>query len=395
MGLFDFFKKKKQRKEIVTSEQSLVVNDADKGLQVVWESLPTTLDQMQGRLMEITDTSVLARVDAVVSQGSIASLNTANVVKSLGEKTYKVILKNGGQLVDSRTLAGAKRAMTMGANGIAEHANLIESSSKFSNVTNISTTVFSIASIIVGQYYMKQIDTKIGVISDELKGITSTLDIQYRSQVASLIESVYNITKFQMAILSDEELRLRELNNIQELRKDCQTLLNQAEAEIETTLKLKQANYDSYVSAVKKVEKWSHYQSILIQVLAQINELDFTLNMGTKTKEHCYGSFDLHTNKLDEIHAQIISWHKAECEYLKIDINEEKRKNTGFFAKMLEKPITAIKKDWMYKPIDKETVGLIKSQTAEIQHYSYNTDNPFAEDIEIVIQGDKKYYLVK
>lgn len=33
--------------------------------------------------------------------------------------------------------------------------------------------------------------------------------------------------------ISNEELRLRELDNIQELRKDCQTLLNQAEAEIE------------------------------------------------------------------------------------------------------------------------------------------------------------------
>lgn len=332
MGIFDIFKKRKQNKEIVdTSTQSLTINDADKGLEVVLESLPTTFDETQGHLVEITEPSVLARIDAVIPAASVAGANIAKSVGSTGEKLYKVVLKNGGQLVDSHAIAGAKRAMTMGKNGIVEHANLLEvNPSELGKVANVGATVFSVASIIVGQYYMQQIDSKIGAISDELKGIASTLDIQYRSQAASLIESVYNISKFQMDTIANEELRLRELDNIQELRKDCQTLLNQAEAEIETILGTEQPTYDCYVSAIKKIEKWSRYQSILVQVLAQINELDFALSMGAKTKEHCYGSFGLHTKKLDEIHTQILSWHKEQCEHLQIDIDEERRKNTGF-----------------------------------------------------------------
>ena len=397
MGIFNFFKKSKQNKEIVdTSAQSLAINDADKGLEVVLEFLPSTFNEAQGHLVEITEPSVLARIDAIVPAASVAGVNIAQAVGHTGEKLYKVVFKNGGQLVDSRTVAGAKRAMTMGKNGIAEHANLFEAApSKLDKVANVGTTVFSVASIIVGQYYMQQIDTKIGAISDELKGIASTLDIQYRSQAASLIESVYNISKFQMDTMANEELRLRELDNIQELRKDCQTLLNQAEAEIETIFETEQPSYDSYASAIKKIEKWSRYQSILVQVLAQINELDFALSMGAKTKEHCYGSFGLHTKRLDEIHTQLLSWHKEHCERLQIDIDEERRKNTGLFAKLLEKPITAIKEEWMYKSLDKETVALIKSQTAEMQQLSYDTDNPFAEDVEIVVRGDKKYYLAK
>lgn len=397
MGIFDIFKKRKKNKEIGdTSTQSLAINDADKGLEVVLESLPTTFDETQGHLVEITEPSVLARIDAVIPAAAVAGANIAKAVGSTGEKLYKVVLKNGGQLVDSRAIAGAKRAMTMGENGIVEHANLLEvNPSELGKVANVGATVFSVASIIVGQYYMQQIDTKIGAISDELKGIASTLDIQYRSQAASLIESVYNISKFQMDTIANEELRLRELDNIQELWKDCQTLLNQAEAEIETIFGTEQPSYDSYASAIKKIEKWSRYQSILVQVLAQINELDFALSMGAKTKEHCYGSFGLHTKKLDEIHTQILSWHKEHCERLQIDIDEERRKNTGLFAKLLEKPITAIKEEWMYKSLDKETVALIKSQTAEKQQLSYDTDNPFAEDVEIVVRGDKKYYLAK
>lgn len=397
MGIFDVFKKRKQNKEIAdTSTQSLAINDADKGLEVVLESLPTTFDITQGHLVEITEPSVLARIDAVIPAASIAGTNIAKVAGSTGETLYKVVLKNGGQLVDSRTVAGAKRAMTMGKNGIAEHANLLEATpSELGKVANVGATAFSVASIIVGQYYMQQIDTKIGAIADELKGIASALDIQYRSQAASLIESVYNISKFQTDTIANEELRLRELDNIQELRKDCQTLLNQAEAEIETILGTEQPTYDSYVYAIKKIEKWIRYQSILVQILAQINESDFALSMGAKTKEHCFGSFGLHIKKLNELHVRILSWHKEQCEHLQIDIDEEKRKNTGFFAKLLEKPIAAIKEDWMYKSIDKETVYLIKSQTAEVQQLSYDTDNSFAEDVEIVVRGDKKYYLAK
>ena len=42
-----------------------------------------------------------------------------------------------------------------------------------------------------------------------------------------------------------------------------------------------------------------------------------------------------------------------------------------------------------------ETVGLIKGQTDKAQSIQYNQENPFAENVEIVINGDKKYYLLK
>lgn len=395
MSIFDIFKKK-NKKIGDSSTVSLTDNDADQELDVVIESLPASFDGSQGHLVEITEPSVLARIDAIIPTASVAGANIAKAVGSSGETLYKVVLKNGGQLVDSRTIDGAKRAFTMGKNGISEHANLLEvKPSELGKVANATATAFSVASVIVGQYYMQQIDTKIGAISQELKEISSTLDIQYKSQVASLLESVYNISRFQMETLSNEELRLRELNNIQELRKNCQTLLSQAEAEIEMILGSEPSTYDSYVSAIKKIEKWSRYQSVLLQGFAQINELDFALNMGVKKKEHCYGSFDLHTKKLDEIHSRILSWHKKQCEHLQIDIKEERRKNTGFLTKLLEKPITAINEEWLYQSLDKETVDLIKRQTAEKQLLSYDTDNLFEKDVEIVVRGDKKYYLAK
>ena len=96
-------------------------------------------------------------------------------------------------------------------------------------------------------------------------------------------------------------MRNRELDNIQDLRKECQTLLSEAELEIESVLGSDSATYDQYAKKINDLEKWSKYQELLIQLLYQINNLDFTLYLGTKTKEHCFGSFELHVSLLKSV----------------------------------------------------------------------------------------------
>lgn len=149
MDLFDIFKKRKQNKEIEdASIYPLVLNDADKDLRVVLESLPSIFDETQGHLVEITEPSILARIDAIIPAASVAGANIAKAVGSTGETLYKVVLKNGGQLVDSRTIVGAKRAIAMGKNGIAEHANLLEvNPSELGKMANVGATVFSVRAL--------------------------------------------------------------------------------------------------------------------------------------------------------------------------------------------------------------------------------------------------------
>ena len=205
---------------------------------------------------------------------------------------------------------------------------------------------------------------------------------------------MYDVSKFQISSIDKEELRNRELDNIQDLRKECQTLLSEAELEIESVLGSDSATYDQYAKKINDLEKWSKYQELLIQLLYQINNLDFTLYLGAKTKEHCFGSFELHVKKYDDLHEKIIVWHKENCDKFKIDINEARRKRTGLLA-ILEKPIGLVNEKWNYKAMSYETVGLIKGQTEKAQSIQYNQENPFAENVEIVINGDKKYYLLK
>lgn len=403
MGLFDLFKSKK-KKDIAVVEikpennGDPIVSTEHQEVTVLLEQLPITYSLDENVLIEITDSHILARIDGLVHSLSTIGTSIGNVVRSVqsskGETLYKVILQKGGKLADSRGMLGAKRAIALGPNGIRENANLIEVTKgldKGAVVANAGAAVMGVASMVVGQYYMAQVDNQLSLISDSISKVIDFLDVQYKSEVASLMESVYNISRFQISSIENEELRRRELDNIQELRKDCQRLLNQAETAIETLTSKTLSSYDEYESKIKEIEKWNQYQMILVKLLYQLNILDFTLYLGIKSKEQCFGSFSLHTTKIETLHTRLVGWHKQQCKVLKIDLDESRRKHTGFIG-LLQKPISWINDDWNYEKVETQTVKMIKSQTADIGEITYTSDNLFEEDVEIIAQNGKYYY---
>lgn len=271
MELFDIFKKKEKKTEMASQQQTIAVAEEDKQLSVVLESLPAVYNVDKSRLIEITDSSVLARIDALIPSAGAAGVSIGNIAGQSRETLYKVVLKNGGKLVDSKTMEGAKRAMVMGKNGIAENANLLAvEPDKAGMIANAGACVFSVASMVVGQYYMQQIDSKLSDIAENIDKIIENIEIQYKSRVSSLIESVYNVSKFQLSSMGNEELRNRELDNIQDLKKECQTLLSEAESKIESILGADSSMYDQYAKKVKDLEKWLRYQELLIYCIKSI-----------------------------------------------------------------------------------------------------------------------------
>ena len=396
MGLFDIFKKTEKKTILVTSQQQAVaVSEEDKQLSVALESLPSVNGVNKTRLIEITDPSILARIDALIPSIGTSEVSIGNIVHQPKETLYKVVLKNGGELMDSKTMEGAKRAMVKGKNGIRENTNLLAvEPDKIGMIANVGACAFNVASMVVGQYYMQQIDSKLSDIARSVDQIMESIEIQYKGSVTSLIESVHSVSKFQLSSLQNDELRSRELDHIQDLKDECQKLLSEAESKIELILGSDLSTYNQYATKTKELEKWLKYQELLIQSLQQIDTLDFTLYLGAKTKEHCFSSFGSHVRKYDDLHQEVIAWHKTNCSKFKIDVSKERRKHAGLLA-IFEKPIDLINEEWNYTTVSCETISLIKEQTGEMQSISYNPENPFIEDVEIVIDGDKRYYLSK
>ena len=73
-------------------------------------------------------------------------------------------------------------------------------------VANTATAAMGVASMVVGQYYMTQINAELGAISDGISEIQNFQDNEYRSRVFSLVAHVKKIADFQTEILENNEL---------------------------------------------------------------------------------------------------------------------------------------------------------------------------------------------
>ena len=203
---------------------------------VEFENLPALTEEEDSRLVEIKDKKVIARINGAVpgtlqilaNVGALRHFNT--VVKSTGQ-LYQAIIPNGAVLSKSRDMAGAVRGIYHGAKGISGHANLVPVNGNIGSglaAMNITNIVMSAAAIVVGQYYMTQINKRMDAISGDVNRIACFQDNEFRSKVYALVAEIQKCSSFRLETIENEELRERELVHLDSLRHECIQLLGQA-----------------------------------------------------------------------------------------------------------------------------------------------------------------------
>ena len=98
-------------------------------LIIQMEMLPAEAIDDETKLVEITDSKVLAHVNNMVpglAQAGNAVNNAAQAVQAAnGEVLYRVVIPAGAKLTNSKAMEGAVRGIYHGADGIKGHANLV------------------------------------------------------------------------------------------------------------------------------------------------------------------------------------------------------------------------------------------------------------------------------
>ena len=215
--------------------------------------LPADAISDETKLVEITDSKVLAHINNLVpglAQAGNAANNATQAVKANGEVLYRAIIPAGAKLTDSKAMEGAVRGFYHGADGIRGHANLVAVEAQ----KGTAVAAMGVASMIVGQYYMTQINAELGVISDGISQIQNFQDNEYRSRVFSLVAHVKKIADFQTEILENDELRLSKIAQLDSLEEECTKLLGQANLTLAGFAKKSGLNYDGYEKALYDVD---------------------------------------------------------------------------------------------------------------------------------------------
>lgn len=194
-GVMIFLKSKKNASAVVTEEdaggneetevQLIKVDNTLQEIVIQMEILPAEAVPDENKLVEISDSKVLAHVNNLVpglaQVGNVVN-NAAQAAQANDEVLYRAIIPVGAKLTDSKAMAGAVRGIYHGADGIRGHANLVavEAQKGTVVVANTAATAMGVASMVVGQYYMTQINAELGEISDGISKISDFQDNEYR-----------------------------------------------------------------------------------------------------------------------------------------------------------------------------------------------------------------------
>ena len=387
--------------DIVTAKQTRGLSQYDKSFDEIviqLEMLPAEDLPDKSELVEIKDHKILERVNNLVpglAQSGIAGTNAVQSAKAGSEVLYRVIIPPGAKLDNSRAMEGAVRGFYRSSNRIKGHANLVAVKDQKGIVVaaNTSAAAMGVASMVVGQYYMTQINAELGRISDGISKISDFQDNEFRSRVFSLIAHVKKISDFQVEILEKDELRLTKLAQLDTLEEECTKLLGQANLTLAEISKKNNLDYASYEKELTEAQNWYMYQKALFDILNKISDLMYTLHMGAVSREQCMALLPIYTKQVEDTQTLLTNWHQSSIKRLEIDTNESRRKRDGF-DNVIHLIPGLFNEDLKFREIDEKTVGMITTQVSgQSIKSAHDTSDLYAEDVQLISKDGKIYYM--
>ena len=377
-----------------TKECASIETEPTTELDIQIEMLPAESIEDETGLVEITDSKILAQVSNLLPglfQTGNSINNVARIIRN--GPVYKAITPEGAKLVKSKTREGARLGIYRDAKGIKGHATLEEVKSGTAIAANSVSAVMNVSSLIVGQYYMNQINAELDVISEGIDQIKSFQDNEYHSKVFSLVTHVKRISNFQSEILENDELRISKIYQLDSLEKDCAELLGQANFALADFTNMNKLSYKEYEKVIAEVQKWYTYQKSLIEVMYKISDLRYTLHLGAVSREQCADLLSTYQKQIGDTQELLNVWHYKTAKRLGIKIDEICRKRAGFDGAIHFIP-GLLKDEYKFRSIDMKTVKMIIEQAMgyEEQCAAY-TSELYNEDVQLISKDGRLYYL--
>lgn len=362
------------------------------------ELLPATTQYDEKSLFEITDSTVVARISQTIPAAAQTAANTA--AKSIAKETlsnpnlYLVKIPSGTTLVNP-TRKGVQYATYRGAKkGLAE---VVKSDTtkmrKATTVANSVANVMNVGSLVVGQYYMSEINSKLETMTKSIDKIGDFQVREFKSRILSVITLVGEISQFSSEIMENEEQRNLKLAALENLKATATELLGQVNITIsDITQKTPNPDYKEYQSKVDDFQKLVGYKNLLITVLEEISKLTYLLGKGSISTERSYSSFNKYLELSVQTSTLLGQWHDRQVKALRINLEKERITKAGFKAVVSAIPGLFDDK-FKYNELCPSFINEISTQAKNIPKSPAKPKQVYDDDVEIIIKDGKYYYL--
>jgi len=361
--------------------------------------LPALTEQEQFSLVEIEDKNVISRIMSAVPEAAKVVANSAVAAEGLQlakSGVYMAKLPSGAQLVKSQEMQGAVRGFFKSGSTIKGQANFLSVDGTMEKIAqmNLANVAMGAASMVVGQYYMKQINTELLSVNNGISKLTDFQDNEYKSKVLALSMQVKRIADYKTEIIENAELRKEEILRLQTMEKDCMELLAQANLTVEQLCGHEFASYDSYCDKVSEIAKWQQYQKALIELMYMIADLNYVLHLGAMSQDQAYVTYTSMYNQTSKMIERLHKWHTIHTKKFGVDVDRAVLERKGLDA-LLHKPLGLIDEGHNYKKMSKNEVVNIRNQVnTQVENRLTATRDLFDEDVRVVFKDGKVFYLV-
>ncbi len=391
--LYYFCKVKEKNKLNEVNKTSLInIKHLNDKLEIKIEELPLEMIENSKSMFEIKDNKLLTHINNLIPNLIQVGTTTNNAVQAHANVVYQAIIPAGTTLADSNNIKGAVRGFYRGSEGIKGHADFIEINQTGKVVSNTISSSIGVASMIVGQYYMTQINFELSNLNKEIAKINSFQNNEYKSKILALIVQVKRISTFQMEIMENQQLRKMDIDKLNQLEQNCIELLGQANLTITGFTKENNIDYKKYNEELEEIHNWYMYQKTLLNILYKIMDLKNILYNGTISNEQLNIIPETYTKQVMEVNKLLKQWHESITKKLEIDVETARRKRTGVDGVVHWIP-GLFNNDFNFSVIPDKTKAMIEEQTANYSSISQKENKLFNNDVKIISKDGKVYYL--
>ena len=385
---FIFYKRKNNIKEVSLSTENKTSNFPN--IQIIENDEIIPIEK--NKIVDNNVKNAISILDNSISKTVMVGKNLETASKVLNnERAFFSTAKSGTEnmikVKGSNEFYGTQRV-----NGkFSKNTKFLNEDKMMKNVGKeaLVNAGFNATSIVVGQYYMKEINDKLEDIQHDIDGIASFLDAQYQGKLIYIISKIQEVIENKTENISNDFSRNKRYDEISRVEENCSELLTQANACIVNYLK-KELDYKNYEKNVKDIQIWSIRQHILMRLLAEIGDLRYVLANGDETSKAAHSQYNrylIHTNKVNE---QLNNWHEFYCEKFGISKTEHRRKAN--FFEIRKNTIGKINEDWAYNKLDESIEKMIENQMDIEELLPYNKDKQ-TENIKILKHNGEFYNL--
>ncbi len=394
--------------DILSSSKSDVsVNDEKAISEVVetvpaisFEPLPALTDEESCNLVEIKDQQLLSRIDGIIpgavrlaaNAGSVHAYNQA--MQSAGQ-LYQAIIPKGAALANSKGMEGAVRGFFRDAQNIRGQANFVAVDGNIGKglaAMNIANAAMGVASMIVGQYYMSQINNRLDSMAHTMEKIAGFQENEYSGKIINLMIEVQKESSFQLESMESDELRNRKLVHLQALEHECGQLLEQANSTLQSFNRKRVKDYEEYKKMISEASFWYQSQQALLHLLSEIGELIFVMNLGAISRESSFAVLNAHYEQSQIALQRLNAWHRTNISRFEIDVDGSRRKRQGFDSFIMTVP-AVFDGNLRYRQISNRVIANIQEQMQGSLPFSDRKKDLFQEDVRLVCKDSKLFYL--